>query len=331
MVLAAHTFVQKAALMRRRAFLLSTASAAVGLTLAACSSGESSSTASGSSDAGGASDGGGSGSGITVVASTNVWGDLAATVGGEQVDVTSLISNPDADPHEYEASTRNQLALSKAAIVIENGGGYDDFIDRMLTSAKNTSATVLNAVDISGYTAGAGEELNEHVWYDFPTVKKVVDAIADALGAADAAHKDTFTANAQAVNAKIDELVQTEADLKASDNGKSVAITEPVPLYMLDAIGLVNKTPEEFSEAIEEGDDVPAAVLNDTLTLFTDKSVDLLAYNEQTTGPQTDAVLKAAKDNGVPVVGVTETLPEGKDYVTWMSDNLSAIGDALGK
>jgi len=329
-VLAAQSVVQKAVLMRRRAFLLSTASAAVGLTLAACSSGESSSSASGSSDAGGASDGGGSGSGITVVASTNVWGDLAATVGGDQVDVTSLISSPDADPHEYEASTRNQLALSKAAIVIENGGGYDDFIDRMLTTAKNTSATVINAVDISGYTAADGEELNEHVWYDFPTVKKVVDAIAEALGTADAAHQDTYTANAQALHTKLDELVQTEADLKASDNGKSVAITEPVPLYMLDAIGLVNKTPEEFSEAIEEGDDVPAAVLNDTLTLFTDKSVDLLAYNEQTTGPQTDAVLKAAQDNGVPVVGVTETLPEGKDYVTWMSDNLSAIGDALG-
>jgi zinc/manganese transport system substrate-binding protein len=82
---------------------------------------------------------------------------------------------------------------------------------------------------------------------------------------------------------------------------------------------------------VEEGDDVSASVLNDTLKLFKDKQVDLLAYNEQTGGPQTDAVVDAAKENEVPVVGVTETLPEGKDYVTWMSDNLTAIGDALGK
>jgi zinc/manganese transport system substrate-binding protein len=245
--------------------------------------------------------------------------------------VTSLISNPDADPHEYEASTRNQLALSKAAVVIENGGGYDDFVDTMLSSAENTSATVLNAVEISGFTAKDGEELNEHVWYDLPTAQKVVDAIAEALGAAAPDQKDTFIANAETLNGKIDELITTEEDLKGTDSGKAVAITEPVPLYMLEAIGLVNKTPEEFSEAVEEGDDVSASVLNDTLKLFKDKQVDLLAYNEQTGGPQTDAVVDAAKENEVPVVGVTETLPEGKDYVTWMSDNLTAIGDALGK
>lgn len=313
--------------MRRRVLLLSAASGALGVTLAACSSG--SSEGSSGSDAGGASDGGTGRT--TVVASTNVWGDIASVVGGDHVEVTSLISNPDADPHEYEASTRNQLALSKAAVVLENGGGYDDFMERMLTSAKNTSATVLNAVDISGLTATDGEELNEHVWYDFPTVQKVVDAIAQALGKADAAHADTFTANATALKAEIDALIGTEAELKTAHAGKGVAITEPVPLYMLDAIGLVNKTPAEFSEAIEEGNDVPADVLRETVALFDDKAVDLLAYNEQTSGPQTEAVLKAAKDNGIPEVGVTETLPKGKDYLTWMQANLDAIGVALSR
>lgn len=313
--------------MRRRVLLLSAASGALGVTLAACSSG--SSEGSSGSDAGGASDGGTGRT--TVVASTNVWGDIASVVGGDHVEVTSLISNPDADPHEYEASTRNQLALSKAAVVLENGGGYDDFMERMLTSAKNTSATVLNAVDISGLTATDGEELNEHVWYDFPTVQKVVDAIAQALGKADAAHADTFTANATALKAKIDALIGTEAELKTAHAGKGVAITEPVPLYMLDAIGLVNKTPAEFSEAIEEGNDVPADVLRETVALFDDKAVDLLAYNEQTSGPQTEAVLKAAQDNGIPEVGVTETLPKGKDYLTWMQANLDAIGGALSR
>lgn len=313
--------------MRRRVLLLSAASGALGVTLAACSSG--SSEGSSGSDAGGASDGGTGRT--TVVASTNVWGDIASVVGGDHVEVTSLISNPDADPHEYEASTRNQLALSKAAVVLENGGGYDDFMERMLTSAKNTSATVLNAVDISGLTATDGEELNEHVWYDFPTVQKVVDAIAQALGKADAAHADTFTANATALKAEIDALIGTEAELKTAHAGKGVAITEPVPLYMLDAIGLVNKTPAEFSEAIEEGNDVPADVLRETVALFDDKAVDLLAYNEQTSGPQTEAVLKAAQDNGIPEVGVTETLPKGKDYLTWMQANLDAIGGALSR
>lgn len=313
--------------MRRRVLLLSAASGALGVTLAACSSG--SSEGSSGSDAGGASDGGTGRT--TVVASTNVWGDIASVVGGDHVEVTSLISNPDADPHEYEASTRNQLALSKAAVVLENGGGYDDFMERMLTSAKNTSATVLNAVDISGLTATDGEELNEHVWYDFPTVQKVVDAIAQALGKADAAHADTFTANATALKAEIDALIGTEAELKTAHAGKGVAITEPVPLYMLDAIGLVNRTPAEFSEAIEEGNDVPADVLRETVALFDDKAVDLLAYNEQTSGPQTEAVLKAAQDNGIPEVGVTETLPKGKDYLTWMQANLDAIGGALSR
>ena len=107
------------------------------------------------------------------------------------------------------------------------------------------------------------------------------------------------------------------------------AITEPVPLYLLTAAGLVNKTPPAFSEAIEEDTDVPPAVLQETLTLFRDKQVALLAYNGQTTGAQTEAVLQDAKSNGIPVVGVTETLPAGKDYVSWMNDNLTALAAAL--
>ena len=103
-----------------------------------------------------------------------------------------------------------------------------------------------------------------------------------------------------------------------------------MPLYLLEACGLVNKTPDEFSEAIEEGTDVPASVLQETLGLFTGKQVKALAYNEQTAGPETEKVLQAAKDNKVGVVPVTETLPAGKDYLTWMSGNLDAIKTALG-
>jgi zinc/manganese transport system substrate-binding protein len=269
--------------------------------------------------------------GLSVVASTNVWGDLASIVGGDLVTVTSIIDSPDKDPHEYEASAQTQLELSKANVVIENGGGYDDFVDTMLDAADNSSAVVLNAVDISGKTAADGEELNEHVWYDFPTVVKVIDQIEASFAELAPDDAATFQKNADALTSQIEALEEQESTLKGQYAGEGVSITEPVPLYMLEAIGLENKTPGEFSEAIEEDTDVPAATLQETLALYTDHAVKLLAYNEQTTGPQTEAVLSAAKDNDIAVVPVTETLPDGKDYVGWMTDNLDAISAALAK
>ena len=282
-----------------------------GSALAACSSGS------------GAGDGR-----ISLVASTDVWGDIAQQVGGDTVDVTSIITDPAADPHSYEADTKVKLAISKASVVVENGGGYDDFVDTLLDSVDNRP-TVVNAVDVSGKRAADGDELNEHVWYDFPTVAKVAASIADALGHADAANAATYTANADAFVTKLTPLEDAEAAVKAAHDGTGVAITEPVPLYLLDACGLVDKTPAAFSEAIEEGTDVSASVLNDTLALFRDDQVDLLVYNEQTTGPETERVLAAAKDAGVGVVPVTETLPDGKDYLAWMKDNVDAVQTAL--
>ncbi len=313
-------------LVNRRLLALPAAVAAVTVGLTACSSGSDSPGAAASGSSSPVAD-----ATIKVVASTNVWGDLAGSIGGDKVQVTSIITSPDADPHEYEASTRNQLALAKATVVIENGGGYDDFIDRMLKSAKNPSATVLNAVTISGKKAAGGAGLNEHVWYDFPTVEKVVDQIEQVYAQADPGAAATFQQNADALKQKIAGLVQQEATLKQKYDGQPAAITEPVPLYLLDAVGLQNKTPEAFSKAIEEDSDVPAKVLNDTLALYSSHQVKVLAYNAQTTGPATEKVLNAAKQNGVPVVPVTETLPAGKDYVGWMSANLDALGAALGQ
>lgn len=270
---------------------------------------------------------------VSVVASSNVWGDvvkqIAGSLAGSRVQITSIITNPDADPHSYEANTQNQLTLSKADLVVENGGGYDDFVDTMLKSAGNSSATVLNAVDISGKEAPAGGELNEHIWYDFPTVQKVAGQIATALATADPASAATYRDNAQAFDQKLDALEQTEAAIKRQHAGESAAITEPVPLYLLEASGLINRTPSAFSEAVEEGTDVSPIVLKLTTDLFGQHKVSLLAYNEQTTGPETEAVLKAAKDNGIPVVPMTETLPPGLDYVSWMQGNLAAIQRAL--
>ena len=215
-------------------------------------------------------------------------------------------------------------------MVVEHGGGYDDFVDTMLKSNRKESATVVNAVDVSGKQAPAGGELNEHVWYDFPTVQKVADSVVTALMAKSPADKAMFEANAKTFSASLTTLEGAEGQIKSAHDGEGVATTEPVPGYMLEASGLVNKTPEEFSEAVEEGTDVPAAVLDETVKLFASKSVKALVYNEQTTGAETERVLKAARSNDVEVVPVTETLPQGKDYIGWMTANLSALSTALG-
>lgn len=287
-------------------------------------------SSSGSTDDASAS-GSGSSSAVPVVASTNVYGDITKQIGGSKVSVTSIISDPDQDPHSYEADTQNQLALSKAKVVIENGGGYDDFVDRMLKSGNNSSTEVINAVKVSGKTAPAGGELNEHVWYDFPTVAKLADRIAAALAKADPSGTATFTKNVAAFKAKLAPLEAKEAQIKTAHSGEAVAITEPVPLYMLDASGLKNATPAAFSEAIEEGDDVSPRTLQATLALFTDKKVKALVYNAQTSGPQTAKVEQAAKTAGIPVVPVTETLPKGKDYLGWMTANVDALANALAE
>jgi zinc/manganese transport system substrate-binding protein len=271
----------------------------------------------------------GSGGTIAVVASTNVYGDIARTVGGDAVTVTSIIDNPSQDPHEYTANARTQLALSKAQVVVENGGGYDDFVATML-SATAAKPRVLNVADVSGYDQHPAEgEFNEHLWYDLPTVAKVADQLRRDFSALAPDRAATFDANATAFTERLKGLERTEARLEQQHRGTGVAITEPVPLYLLEACGLVNRTPEAFSEAVEEGRDVPAAVLEQTLTLFRDHEVGLVAYNAQATGPQTEVVLAAARDAAVPVVPMTETLPEGQDYTSWMQTNLDAVDAAL--
>jgi zinc/manganese transport system substrate-binding protein len=255
-------------------------------------------------------------SGVRVVASTNVYGDIAEQIGGDRVSVTSIIDSPDKDPHEYEADARTQLALSKAQLVIENGGGYDDFVDTMLSAADNKIAPVLNAADISGYEQEPAEgEFNEHMWYDFPTVQKLSEELVNQLSAIDPDGAETFEKNAEAFDGQLAALEQQEQDIKSSFDQAGAAITEPVPLYI--------------SEAIEEGTDVPADVLKQTTELFSTGAVKVLVYNEQTEGSQTELVLAAAKDAGVPVVPVTETLPEGTDYIGWMTTNLNALQGAL--
>ena len=266
--------------------------------------------------------------GLSVVASTDVYGAVAAAVGGPDVPVTSLINSPDADPHEYESTPADAVTVGKATVVVYNGAGYDDFATKILAASGAKPATVEVAA-LSGKPLGP--DVNEHFWYDLPTIVKVADAIAADLGTADPARAATFTANAKAFAAKVADLQTKVAAIKAKHAGAKVAITEPVPLYLVEAAGLVDATPEEFSEAVEKGSDPPAAVLTATLATFTgpDK-VKVLLENAQTEGPTTTQAERAAQANGVPVVKVTETLPAGvTDYVTWMNQQIGALAAAL--
>jgi zinc/manganese transport system substrate-binding protein len=288
-------------------------------------------------------------SGLQVVASTNVYGSIAESIGGYLVTVTSLITSAAQDPHSFEASAQDQLALSKADLVIENGGGYDPFIDTLL-EASGTDVPVVTASEASGLLEADGEPaetstaeateddhaghdhiegFNEHVWYDFHGVGHVAEAIAAQLSSIDPDNAATYSANYDAFSAQIDTLEATAEGLHTTTEGLGVAITEPVPLYLLAEAGFTNKTPEAFSEAIEEGTDVAPATLQQTLALFSSNSVALLAYNSQTASAETEQVRSAAEAAGVPVVEFTETMPDGADYVSWMTDNLSAISAAL--
>jgi zinc/manganese transport system substrate-binding protein len=256
---------------------------------------------------------------VSVVASTDVYGSIVSAIGGDLVAVTSLVTSAAQDPHSFEASAQNQLAISKADLIIENGGGYDPFVDTLL-SAASSSAVVITAASVTHLAEGA----NEHLWYSFAAMHLVADDIASELGTLDPANATTYTANAEAFSAQ---LVTLTAALTGLGDGRSAAITEPVPLYLLDDAGFENITPVEFSQSIEEGTDVPPTVLRDTLNAIGDAA--LLAYNSQTASSETEQLRAAAEIAGVPVVEFTETLPDGEDYISWMTANVAAIAAAV--
>ena len=267
---------------------------------------------------------------LSIVASTNVYGSIAQTlVAGippGRVAVTSILSDPSIDPHEYEATARDELAVSRADLVIENGGGYDSFLGSLESAAGDHPPTI-DAVRLSGHRDDA--DLNEHVWYDLPTVARVVHRIALFFRKSHPQYARAVGRNAATFDATLHRLEGTEARIAAAHAGAGVAITEPVPLYLLQACGLVNRTPAEFSTAVEDGTDASPRVLQDTLDLFSAHQVELLVYNAQTAGPQTDQVINAAHRYGVPVLAVTETLPAGMTYLQWMAGILRRLEGAL--
>ncbi|MBB3157665.1 zinc/manganese transport system substrate-binding protein [Microbacterium proteolyticum] len=342
--------------MTRRLFAPVVLGAASVLALAGCAGGAPS-----ASDAGAAT-----GDTVAVVASTDVYGSIAEAIGGDFVDVTSVITSSSQDPHEYEASAQDQLTLRNAGLVIENGGGYDAFMESLI-DASGTTAPVITAVEFShdypgaeshdeahadeasaaptetadAHAEGDGhdhaegdghnhiEGFNEHVWYDPHTVEDLAKDIAEHLGELAPDHAADFTANADAFVEQIAALEDSLGQIEAKDAGAKVFVTEPVPVYLIEAAGLDNATPDEFSESVEEGQDVPPATLLESLQLIESGDIALMIVNPQTGGAETTQVEDAAKAKNIPVIEFTETLPEGQTYISWMQSNITALSDAL--
>lgn len=333
--------------MTRRFLPAAALVAAASLALAGCA-GTSSPAASGSDDGK-----------ISVVASTNVYGSLAAEVGGDAVEVTSIVTSLAQDPHSYEASARDQLTVSQADLVIENGGGYDSFLDA-LVEASGSTAPVLTAVEFSHDFPGAEghddhasddgddhasddgdghdhdheghdhiEGFNEHVWYDPHTIAHLAEDIAHELGELDAAQAETFEANAQALIERINGLETSLETISAAHQGEKIFVTEPVPLYLAAAAGLENATPAAFSEAVEEGQDVPPATLLEAQQILRSGDVRIVIVNAQTGGAETTEITKLADELNIPVLEFTELMPDGVDYVGWMQQNIDEISGAL--
>lgn len=268
---------------------------------------------------------------ITVVASTNVYGDIAATIGGDRVFVTSIIDNPNLDPHEFEADARSQLALSKAQVVIQNGAGYDPFIDTMLAARGETEAARLVVAELAGPRLDDSEPgFNEHLWYDLPTVASLARALVTEYSALQPQHESAFVDRGDEFLAGLAALEERVGQLAQFD-GAGILVTEPLPLYLTDAAGLVDRTPAAFAQAMEDGTDVSPIVLRDVLESVSSKQVAIVVFNEQTSNAQTEQVLEAADEAAVPTVAMTETLPAGTDYLGWMGDNVSALTAALAR
>lgn len=290
---------------------------------------------------------------LQVVTSTTVYADLASRIGGDQVEATSIINSVSQDPHSYEATSRDKLAVSKAQLVVSNGGGYDAFMDILAKDLKLSDSTLINAVDTSPIAEGEahpeeaaahdehGEEnhaeeapaadehghgaFNEHIWYDLESMRLLTDEIATRLAALKPEAAATFTANAATLTTDLQNLETEITELRGSLEGRHYAMTEPVPFHLLEDLGMEDATPEGLSESIEGGGEVSPQAFNEVGKRFGAGDIDVLAYNTQTESPQTERIRQQAEDANVAVVDFTETLPPNTDYVSWMDSNIRAM------
>ena len=264
---------------------------------------------------------------VRVVAAENFYGDLTAQIGSGHVDVTSVLSNPDADPHLFEPGSRIGLAVARAQVVISNGAGYDDWMQKLLAAAPSDTrqvVTIAEALHVSG------EDPNPHLWYDVPALPTVITAIGSALSAADPAHTADYRQGVSRSIAGLRPLQRALTDLEERDAGAAVAYTERVPGLLLEAAHLKVLTPPSFARAIENGTEPSPADVKTMQQLLTEHRVRVLLYNEQATSALTVRLRETARSAGIPVVPVTETEPAGTTFVGWQLGQVRALTRALG-
>nr|WP_051031052.1 zinc ABC transporter substrate-binding protein [Nocardia veterana] len=259
----------------------------------------------------------------TVVASTDVWGSVAAAVGGPDIEVKSIIDSPTEDPHSYQTTPADAAAIHDAALVVYNGGHYDEFAEK---AAQGRTEPTISAFDLRT----APNDENEHLWYDMGTVGAVANKIADELGQIAPEHKQAFADRAAALRGRLANVTAITAKIAATHPKSPILQTEPLAHYLLVAAGTDDRTPHAFEEAIEQGTDPAPADLAAIRDLLTTKQVRALIYNIQTEDKTTKDVAATARSAGVPIVEVTETLPANTDFVKWQTDNATALAAALG-
>ncbi len=262
---------------------------------------------------------------INVVAAENFYGDIVQQLGGKHVAVTSVLSDPNVDPHEYESNVQNGIAVSKAQLVIANGGGYDGWMDKLLSAAPNSNRIVLKGFDIAPHKLTD----NEHVWYGVDNVQAIAQSITAALTKLDAADSKAFASNLQTFTRSLGQITKKIGDLKAKYAGTPVGLTETIFLYQSQPIGLNVLTPFDFQKAVAESNDPPASTVVTVNTQISQRRIKVLIYNEQTITPLTTRLQDAARTEGIPIVPVTETMPIGRDYQQWMLDQLDVLEQAL--
>ncbi|MEX3979559.1 metal ABC transporter solute-binding protein [Paraburkholderia sp. EG287A] len=265
---------------------------------------------------------------IPVVAAENFYGDVVKQIGGNYVDVTSILSNPDQDPHLFEASPKTARALQNARVVVYNGADYDPWMSKLLGATgagKNgTSRTTIVAADLVGKKAGD----NPHLWYDPKTMPAVARAVSAALGAADPAHKSVYDANLATFLASLQPVDAKVAALRARYQGQPVTATEPVFGYMSDAIGLDMRN-LRFQLAAMNDTEASASDIAAFERDLRERRVRVLIYNSQATEALTRRMLALAKQSKVPSVSVTETQPAGVNFQQWMLAQLDSLDKAL--
>jgi zinc/manganese transport system substrate-binding protein len=263
---------------------------------------------------------------IQVVAAENFWGSLISQLGGTHTNVLSIVSDPNADPHEYETNSANARAVADARLVIVNGAGYDDWALRLIAASSTPNRVVLNVQELINQSVGA----NPHFWYSPYYVNDTVNAMYKDLVSIDPTNAAYYKQQYVALNASLEVYNARIDEIKQQFGGTKVASTESIFEYLANATGLDLVSPPAFMEAVAEGNDPPAQSIVQFQQLIQNRTVAVLVYNEQTVNPLTQSIKTQASQQNIPIVGVTETIqPPDATFQDWMNSQLIALQNAL--